>query len=281
MIKKTLMILVLAVFISAPAFGVGLVPESDCVGLDPDNIFHGPVDDSVMANNAINNDSDFTALMDCTEDAYGEYFAGTGSFPSTDTCFDDYQSILTSARNTSVYTWKIVLQMKPKTDLDLTIRDCVLEWRGDTIWKNASQTGSFRDRSGALIQVQGANPSIAVVALPGPLAEAGFPVPMIMDAKKHPSLDLISLDEVLYTSKGLWAEAIVLDFPDFDKTNLEGQALVPLKQGDMINVRISIPRSNSTDIRYGEDNVEIQYVGYEVETVTATQVANFYGCEIE
>ena len=274
MIKKTLMILVLAVFISAPAFAVGMLPESDCVGNDTENIFHGPVDHMVMDHNAIiNNDSDFTTLMDCSGGTYGEFFEGTGGYASPDTCFDGYDSILTDARNGSTYTWQIVLQMKPKTDLDLLIRDCVLEFAGSSIWGDASQTGFTRTRSGKLKRTRGANPSISVVALPGPLAHVGFPAAgMIMDAKKHPTLKRIALDGQLYTSKGLWTEAIVMDFPDYDKTNTSGQALVPLKQADMINVTITVPSANKTDVRYGADNVEIQYVGYEALTATVTQV---------
>ncbi len=274
MIKRTLMIFVIALFISAPAFGDGIVPESDCVGLDTANVFHGPVDAMVMAyvnlhGNTINNFSDFTGLEDS---GLSEFFDGNGSTPRPDaTCFNfkEYESVLVDAGNEGNYTWQIVLQVKPKTDLDLTIRDCVLEYAGTTIWGDAGQTGFYRDGSGVLWPIPGANPSITVVALPGPYSHSYPFLPgtsdpgMIMDAKRHPTLTVVPVNKQLYTSKGLWAEAIVLELPDYNQTNASGQPEVPLKQGDMINVSIDIPYYNGTDIRYSSDSVEVQYCGYE------------------
>ena len=299
MIKRTLMILVLAVFISAPAFGDFIVPESDSVGDDTANVFHGPVDTMVMghvnyAGVAINDSSDFTDLWAYGWEYYGaEFFAGSAGLPRPDyTCFDfgGYESILTVAGNASTYEWQIVLQVKPKTDLDLTIRDCVLEYAGSTIWGDAGQTGFYRDNAGVLWPIPGANPSITVVALPGPYAHAypAFdeslaklaarlgPIGMVMDAKMHPTLEPTSMISKLYTSKGLWEEALVLTLPEDNKVNLAGQPLVPLKQGDMINVEISIPSYSGTNIRYSSDSVEVKYCGYEEQYILRSDLREIY-----
>ncbi len=34
-----------------------------------------------------------------------------------------------------------------------------------------------------------------------------------------------------------------------------------LSQGDMIEVRVDIPGNSTCDIRYGEDNVVLKYIG--------------------
>ncbi len=83
-----------------------------------------------------------------------------------------------------------------------------------------------------------------------------------MDARLHPTLGLVALDDVLYTSKALWTEGIVLALPLNGESSSSGVMYnFNLREGDQINVKIDVPITNSTEIRYASDNVAIEYVG--------------------
>ena len=49
--------------------------------------------------------------------------------------------------------------------------------------------------------------------------------------------------------------------PEFLVPNLSGGTEYPLSAGDMLRIDIEIPFLNPTDIRYGQDNVVVKYVG--------------------
>jgi len=66
---------------------------------------------------------------------------------------------------------------------------------------------------------------------------------------------------VLYTSKGIWSEGIVVVLPETGKTSTSGQTMYNLKQGDRICVKVTIPYNNSCDVRYGQDSVIVKYIG--------------------
>ena len=83
----------------------------------------------------------------------------------------------------------------------------------------------------------------------------------IMDARNLPGLELICLEDALYTSKAFWEEGIVLALPRTGKTTICGESAYNLKQGDAIEVTVSVPGGNTADIRYGNDNVVLKYVG--------------------
>jgi len=49
--------------------------------------------------------------------------------------------------------------------------------------------------------------------------------------------------------------------PETGRTNISGQTMYNLKQGDRIHVKVTIPYNNSCDIRYGQDSVIVKYIG--------------------
>jgi len=261
MIKKALMILLAAAFIAAPAYA-GNVPEFDAVGCDATNYFNDGVRAMVAAVNAnsmgVNlNDNSVFPYNDVLD--WGEYYDNTAADDSIDACFPGYISNLIDCGNDAVYEWQIVLQLKPKTDLDLSIRDCVLECYGTEIFGDAGQTGRFQTLFGGILFEDGRNPSLTVTAKSGPKTDF---TDFIMDARQHPTLCPVALDDVLYTSKGLWTEGIVLALPLNGESSASGVMYnFNLREGDQINVQIDVPINNSAEVRYGSDNVAIEYVG--------------------
>ena len=261
MIKKTLMILLAAAFIAAPAYA-GNVPEFDAVGCDATNYFNDGVRAMVAAVNAnsmgVNLNANSVFPYDEILD-WGEYYTTNAGDDSWDACFPGYISNLIDCGNEAAYEWQIVLQLKPKTDLDLSIRDCVLECYGTEIFGNAGQTGRFKTLFGNIVFQEGNNPSLTVTAKSGPKSDfADF----TMDARLHPTLGLVALDDVLYTSKGLWTEGIVIALPLNGESSSSGAMYnFNLREGDNIHVKIDVPINNSAEIRYGSDNVAIEYVG--------------------
>jgi len=271
--KKVMLILLAVMFVASTAWA-GNIPEFDAVGCDTQNVFArtniaqygqvaqwnwGPL-------GPINDYSDFT-----TRTPFGwtyEYFRQTAGQLFADPCFGCFGllSALTDSYNESVYEWYIYLQMKPESDLNINIYDCVLkhneQWpMGPGIWGAAEQTGRYRADWGQLIFVLGGNPSIYVEAYPGQYATPNFTAPFIMDARTLPGLDIVALDGVLYTSKALWSEGIVAVMPETGVTNASGQTMYALKHGDRIYVKITIPQFNTADIRYGADSVIVKYIG--------------------
>ena len=283
MIKKTLMMLVMAVFISAPVLA-GNTPEFDCVGDDSSNFFNDAIKDMVVNNvdNSygvlINYDSDLTGLYALTLGAYGEVFENTAGPLSLDPCFSDvftdkdYGSAMVDTWNEAVYHWRIILQMKPESDIDLNIRDCVMKHNQFDVWTGTEQTGRYRAAWGQLFFIESANPSVSVVALAGPWATNASMGVLIMDARKQPTLELVPMDGQLYTSKALWDEALVLVMPETGLINMSGQTMYNLKHGDQIDIVVTVPPNNTCDIRYGEDNIVIKYIGIVGTEVTATDI---------
>ena len=271
--KKLMIILVSVMFMSTAAFAA-TTPEFDAVGDDSGNYFNGAIENSVVAHNEdgfgdlINADSDFTDHF-IASGLWGESFSPTiGLYP--DPCFPEYLSVFTARRNCGSYEWRIVLQMKPQTDLDLNIVDCVLDGSGNSIWANAGQTGRYVKANGVKVFVKGANPRITVEAFAGPCAS--FAGSFYMDARKMPSLNVGPLVETLYTSKALWEEGLVMVLPKTGKTNRSNQDTYDLHQGDMLKVNVEVPTNNTADIRYGQDNVVVKYVGLIGSELTAGMV---------
>ena len=151
--------------------------------------------------------------------------------------------------------------MKPESDINLNIYDCVLKHNEQNIWMEAEQTGRYRADWGQLFFVPSANPSVTATASPGQYATPGFTSPIIMDARTLPGLNIVALDDMLYTSKALWEEGIVMVLPETGTQNTTGQTVYNLKQGDSIHVTIQIPFNNTADIRYGQDSVILKYIG--------------------
>jgi hypothetical protein len=287
MIKRTLLILMTVALISTPAMA-GNKPEFDFVGNDSAAVFV----DQVLAAIANNNYDGFMRPIEFFSDfrfvpgpefnpsvtipgpSSAEFFVQTAGSLFPDPCYffitaNDlgisthvpYLSALTTTYNQAIYRWRITLQMKPESDINVNIRDCVFKENQTYIWFYADQTGYYRAPWGQLIFVQSANPSIYVYALPGPFATPGFTTPVILDARTLPGLNLVPLFNVLYTTKAFFEEGLVAALPFTGDTNASGQAVFDLHQGDMVDVTITIPFNNTVDIRYGADNVFLKYIG--------------------
>jgi hypothetical protein len=274
MIRRIAVILLALAFVTVPAWADNS-PEFDAVGNDAGNYFNDFIKVSVVNNvadgygNLINNSSDWIGKVF----PYETYSGGLAQSP--DTCFDDYDSNLTIASTAGTYHWRIVLQMTPESDLNINIIECVLKDQGKSVWTDAQQTGRYTDPAGLTHFVTYANPKITVKAYPGPQAVDDFPIGgFYLKARSLPGLCPATLDGVRITSKALWEEGLVAALPGFEKgyDSYDGGVArsdfgwgwddgVKLTAGDMIDVTIEVPSSNTTDIRYGPDNVVVKYIG--------------------
>jgi hypothetical protein len=283
--RKLALIFFLAITLATVPALAGDIPEFDAVGNDSQNFFNDFIKESVVANNIdrfgnlINNFSDWELaqliqfdLWDPATWPTGGAIAGSGFAPfelfftssgqlQPDPCFPGYLSALTAVQNYGLYQWVIVLQMKPQSDLDINIRDCVLKPNQFDIWMAAEQTGRYRMPWGELIFDKYANPDITAFAIPGPFATAGFDGPFGLDARKMPTLYKTSLYETRYTSKALWEEGLVAALPATGCRNENWYREYDLHQGDMIYVQVQVPGSSTADIWYGPDNVIVKYIG--------------------
>jgi len=269
--KKILLALVVLAFLATPA-AAGNRPEFDAVGCDATNYFNDFILNKVCESNTrdyvtINLKSDFSS----------EAFTQLAGYEWEDTCFNDlkkmkkysggyescsYKSAMTDTYNEGSYRWTIVLQMKPESDIDLNIRDCVVKHNTFNVWAEAEQTGRYRAYWGELFFVAEANPLVTVTAFPGPYATPGFPTDgMLLFARTMPGLELVALDGVPYTSKALFDESLIIKLPKTLEAAAGGGTEVNLKQGDKIRIDVAIPGTNSVDLSYGKDNVILKYIG--------------------
>lgn len=269
-ITKIFSVAVLAVFLASSAWA-GNIPEFDAVGNDSTNVFavYNLPYQLVVANN-IGPNGPINLLSNFPTDWVGpkytrskEKFVQTAGQLFADPCYGavGLVSALIDAYNEAWYEWYIVLQMKPESDINVNIYDCVLKHNEFNIWTGAEQTGRYRADWGQLFFVPSANPAMSVWAYPGEFATPGFEKPFIMDARLMPGLGLVSMEEQLYSSKAHWYEGILLAMPETGQTNVAGQTTYNLKQGDLIKVRVDVPFNNTCDIRYGKDNVLLKYIG--------------------
>jgi hypothetical protein len=262
MLKKLALITLAMVFMTVPALA-GNIPEFDTVGDDADNVFNDAVKAEVVANNPINLDSDFTNVLFPPDKKDAEYFETSAASLREDPCFGflDYLSSKAGPWFQNYFEWRIVLQMAPETDLDLNIRDCVLKENQRNIWFYAQQTGRYRKTNGKLVFNKQANPRITVEATAGFKNFVSQGTSFLMDARRMPGLGLVCVEDKLYTSKAVWEEGLVLAMPEPGGFNQCGEPVFPLREGDLITARVSIPFNNPVDIWYGPDNVSIKYVG--------------------
>lgn len=271
MLKKMFLIVAALMMMTAPVFA-GNTPEFDIVGDDSAYFFKDKVDQLVIDNNIrggvkINTKSDFTNPAALDDVKAAEFFVTDAGllFPD-DPCFPGYTSAMVDATNPAFFTWQIVLQLKPETDLDILIRDCVLKHNqmkpmGPGLFGAAEQTGRWRKSNGQLKFKEAFNPSITVTAFNGPLNKSLPAAGLILDGRTMPGLDVVALDEALFTSKGPWEEVIIVALPDVGARTSEGYVAPFLKQGDKIQVTITAPVNHPEDMWFGKDNVAVKYVG--------------------
>ena len=86
---------------------------------------------------------------------------------------------------------------------------------------------------------------------------AGF----YLDARKTPGLESSALVESNYTIQSLSEGNIVLALPRTGYSNVIGQTMYELSQGDLIEVSMDIPYNSTADVRFGSDNVVLKYLG--------------------
>lgn len=234
-------------------------PEFDAVGCDATNYFaaQDPIKQLVITNAVDSSGKQINFYSDFVPDDL-EFFRSTAGQLYPDPCFPNYLSALTDVWNEAVYEWQIVLQMKPESDINLNIVDCVMKHNETDVWTGTEQSGRYRAPWGQLFFVPTANPTLTVEAVPGEFASFGS---FYMDAFTGPGLNPLPLVNTPYTSKALWEEGIVMILPETGTTNGSGQTVYNLKQGDAIKVMVSIPGNNTADIRYGKGNVILKYIG--------------------
>ena len=236
----------------------GNSPEYDAVGTDADNFFA----ETVVYYQVVNASPNPSAMgLQQDSNFYNESFWTNAGQLKESPCYG-IEAALTDVWNEGTYRWRIVLQMKPESDINLNIYDCVLKHNETDLYMNADQTGRFRLPFGALVFNPLWNPRVTAMAYPGPYATSGFNSPITLDTRTIPGLFQIPLDGLLYTSKAHFPEGIVMALPVSGFWNRSGQLMYNLKQGDIIQVTVSIlPNSNTVDVWYGPDSVLLKYIG--------------------
>jgi hypothetical protein len=290
MIKKGMFVLIAFAMMATPAFA-DTRPEFDAVGCDISNIFaQGFIEQMVNANAPSDPLSADAVLINEYSSFIEEEFTVDDGAPNlkTDPCFNCIEDSVASAvfpelgiyeSHVAVsgaaygteFEWKIVLQMQPYSDVDLSIRDCVLTPQGLDIWRQAGQTGRYVEPTGATyFHVSSSQPHLTVKAEPGwnahPSWQAeycGHHCRPILFGRTMPGIVLrpIPLRDIPFTSKGLWEESILIVVPQTGERDCEGRMLYRLSEGDVIVVKLEVPMISPVDVRYGEDNVILRYVG--------------------
>ena len=253
-ITKMFLMLIVVMFLALPAWGSG-IPEFDAVGIDANNTY---AQDLIYQQIIMNGQSNQCA------DLPGESFTATaGPVDDVNPC-NGQMSVMTAPNSRAEYMWTIMLQAQPDSDINLKIIDCIecADCGQSSFWNNAAeQTGrdtwSFLGR----VWVPGANPSITVRAHPGAYAEPGFYDSFVMDARMIPGLRTTDVCNTLYTSKGNFAETLVLVRPGGGICGANGSPTSQLMRGDKISVEVTIPRINNQRIYYGPDECILEYVG--------------------
>ncbi len=245
------------------SFQIGSHPEFDAVGNDHLNHFQdiykaGVIEQSQNSNGTrINRYSDFNT----------ETFSSNAGMAMRDPCFslnDAYESILTSSWTESVYSWEITLQMKPISDIGLHIAGCTLRPGEENVWEAASQSGNFSLPTSpeVLRFIPSSNPKISVTALPGPEATSNFPAAgYSMDVRSLSSLRRGPAVDVPFISRSFHEETLTLARPNNGEVNANGQTMYALNAGDRIRITLTVPFNNTTDLRFGKDNVWLFYNG--------------------
>jgi hypothetical protein len=259
---KFIALLSALVLVSAVAWA-GNTPEYDAVGYDNQNFYsQGNVYYQVVnngPNGGLEADSNFFVR---------ERFDTNAGQLKPSPCFG-IPAALTDVWNEGTYEWWIVLQMKPESDINLNIYDCVLKHNETNIFEYADQTGRYRQPWGELVFNPLYSPLVYASATPGPFATTAFTEwyeanmeELVLDARTLPGLVQVPLDGVSYTSKAHWPEGIVMALPKSGNTNGSGQPEFNLKQGDLVHVKVEIPPdTNTVDVWYGAESVILKYIG--------------------
>lgn len=212
-----------------------------------------------------------------------EFFTvgGTNYQTTNDPCFSfgsnadgwtahcPYQSVYTPERDGAIYRWRIVLQKKPASDIDINIEDCVLTETLNCptgIFTTPAETGFF-NLGPYLLFWQATLPTITAVAIPGPNASLGFTAiePLYARTQPEDSASLFQISDLPFVSKAFFDESIVVAMPQTTASPFPVGNFAPgytLTGGDMIDISIGIPETtNPNDYYFGADNVFLKYIG--------------------
>jgi hypothetical protein len=232
-------------------------PEFDTVGGDDGNVFNDRVAEEVVARALDGFGNEINLFSDFPE----EFFLNAAGQLYPDWCFEGHLSALVDPWSEALFAWRIVLQMKPQSDIDVEIVNCVTNGTEPSVWTAASQTGRYRSPWGGTIFIPSANPNITVAAHPGPFATPGFVNPFQLEARQLPTLASLPLYEAFFTGKALWEASLIVSLPVTGQVNALGQPCYSLKAGDAIEITVKVPYNNTAYIRFGRDNVLLKYIG--------------------
>lgn len=274
--KKILMSLIAVTLMATSSFA-GEGPEFDVVGCDASNYFNDKIRDIVIDQSVNLSDDKINYYSDWTPTKVEDFYAVGATRGQEDPCFPGYETKLTTPYRQAFYTWKIVLQKQPETDLDIAIRDCVMKPNsfdpfGEFWLEGTFQTGRYFENDGWNWWIPQANPKISVMASPGEQS-IGF-TPFYLMGRLMPTLGDTPLKDASFTSKGVWEETIVAALPETGLPGADGGVQAMLVEGDIITVTIEVGPVNFSNVNYGSDNVSINYVGvYGTEYWTETACA--------
>ncbi len=199
----------------------------------------------------------------------------------------------TSAGNAGFYEWFIRLPMKPDGEINIVIQcgvvkpNAVAAWGLRAIGLCAAETGErvgvglcVREEvdPGTSPVIQAALPKITAIAYPGPY-NVDF-APFKLTALKNPSNYTLAFgassgamsndvsSQVLDGSanarillKACMDKTVITKLPVTGQVNAAGEVETDLEAGDMIYVRMDVPRQNTVDIYCHAQSVKVMGIG--------------------
>jgi len=193
----------------------------------------------------------------------------------------------TPAGNAGFYEWRIRLPKKPSGEINIAIACGVMKPGGTSIELCAAETG---ERIGAGVCVRQevdpgvspvnntALPKITAIAYTGPY-NVSF-LPFHLTAFKNPSSYTLAFDPVTQAMsnnvnsqildgstnarillKACMDKTVVTKLPVTGQINALGEAENDLEMGDLIYVRLDVPRQNTVDIYCHSQSVRLAGVG--------------------
>jgi hypothetical protein len=209
---------------------------------------------------------------------------------------------LTSKGNAGWYEWVIALPKKPEGELNIEIECAVLKPNETNVEECAAETGEIVDYNctrspGSYLKV-GALPMITAKAYPGGQNEFD---PFYLTAYKNPSNYAITRQRgggqfpgALQNSKSLqildgstnarialkacFEKTILVKWPVDGEQNKLGQFEANLEAGDLIYVRMDIPKYNTVDIYCGQYSVTIGGIGEPLTFTPDSEMPQRYDC---
>ena len=193
----------------------------------------------------------------------------------------------TPAGNSGFYEWSINLPKKPSGEINIVIECGVLKPGGTSVGLCAAETGErighglcVRDEvdPGVSPVNQLALPKITAIAYPGPYALEAWE-PFHLTAFKNPSSYTLAFDANGAMTNGLTSQtldgstnarvllkacmdkSVVTKLPVTGQINALGETEQDLEAGDLIYVRMDVPRQNTVDIYCHSQSVRIQGIG--------------------